>query len=485
MSLKHRGQVIHVTGNTSENAGWIGRLGVITIDLERGAIHIHDGKTVGGAHVIYMADYRNFIEAEREGKADGIATLDKDAVLSQSQLPDSTRAIHTYAERSLFPKEGIAEVFYLDASNTSLWIWLGSEYKKIAGATTAYELGLAPLQNQTPIVLTDIEKPFDKMQNTLMTTEAFTAIMAKVGIYQESNGQWVNSNQSSYNDSTNSNNTGNWNQWMPHTQDDTYHDDTMGADNISHLDVSDNEGTLTRPAAIIHKSLIADTATPLLGQDYPRFKYGSTDANWSEMTTYENTLMDETGPMAIINYDKTEFAMGVINFPGNNISNIEKSALVTLNKVNNQVTMEQRRSKSDPVFFCVPVSFGPIDGSSVEEFSRRNSISLDITSPNGQGVTYNSSWEDDRIVIKEIAGNVETGRVFKGQKGQPFQGVIDLKVTEAQAKELFPDCKYLTIEGDQYVQVTGMLDVSMTVIGASFGVKRQNFPVWVDTIEVA
>lgn len=443
MSIEKRPQVILSAGNTSENIGWKAPYGVITLDLEQGAIHIHDGETIGGRHVIRMMDSNDYVGAEQIGKANGVATLTKEGVIPQAQLPTSLTQIKTFGERSLFPAQGEVDYFYFDHSTLSLYTWQNNSYVAVTSEGT--------LSGYTPKGADALHELLALDPKGLVTCELLAAVLNQVGIYQDGTGQWKSGTSTTP---------------VSHV----YHDDTMGADGISHLDTTNNVGLLMRPAAVIHKAFTTDSKYKASnGQEYDRFKYGSPQANWSYSSTWDGETMNENGPMYITSYDKFELGVGIIDCAGSK-PDYRVPQYLTLSDSVNYMSLQQLSSSIPNALLAIPVSFGYIDQGEAQDLATmvdQYQVMIEIKGETGDGILYTTSLNADGTAIvltgrcgTEVVDTV-TAKTLKN-KTLPFQGILVPKLTKAQAEKAFPTLAITEADGLGYVQLTG--DVNVTTM---------------------
>tara|TARA_R110001592_G_scaffold350999_1_gene647814 strand:+ start:33364 stop:33885 length:522 start_codon:yes stop_codon:yes gene_type:complete len=72
--------------DTATNDAYVGKARTITIDTETWSLRVHDGVTAGGRVVTSEGSVSAIIDA-LAGEADGLASLDGDGLLPESQLP--------------------------------------------------------------------------------------------------------------------------------------------------------------------------------------------------------------------------------------------------------------------------------------------------------------------------------------------------------------------------------------------------------------
>ena len=451
MSIEGRGQVILSTGNTSENVGWKAPRGVITLDIERGAIHIHDGETYGGRHVIYLPDARNFIEAQAAGKPGGVATLDDSGALSQNQWPESMHQITGYGEKSLFPAEGEAIRFYLDQSTLTLYAWHNKEYVALNPTVTAKDLGVDALVNHKPLVDTDADKLMALETTGVITGSALATILKGVGIIQDSTGKW------GWDQTNNSNDHGE----LPNS------DPDMDSDGISHTDTAVTTRLMMRPAASINTAFMSEAKySTTTNKEYRRFKYGSTGANWGEVETFGGQVIEETQPMYVYSKDKMECAIGLIDCAGSS-PDYRQPAYLKFTGFVQEMSLQKLDANIKDALLALPMSFGMVDQPDTldaKQFLTDYSVTVSIKGQYGIGVTYTSGVDADGTSITMI-GKVGDDVVdhLTGLKGHPFQGILVPRLTKDQATNAFPSNTINTADGLGYVQVVGDLEIIMTV----------------------
>ncbi len=81
----------------------------------------------------------NSIYAEK-GKANGIASLDKNGKVPWSQLPDHPREVLEYPQKSSFPEIGESQKIYIDVESGDIYRWSGAQYEVLS----KLELGETP-----------------------------------------------------------------------------------------------------------------------------------------------------------------------------------------------------------------------------------------------------------------------------------------------------------------------------------------------------
>lgn len=86
-----------------------------------------------------------YVKVDTLGKANGVATLDKDGLVPSSQLPSYVDDVLEYANMAAFPKTGETGKIYVDLSTNKTYRWSGTTYTEISPslalgetASTAY-----------------------------------------------------------------------------------------------------------------------------------------------------------------------------------------------------------------------------------------------------------------------------------------------------------------------------------------------------------
>ena len=141
-------------GTTLENNGFAGKAGVISIDVEKKELRIHDGLTFGG-HIIPGAprvdELKDAISGlgievidglqdqldlklavSLLGMAGGVAQLDANGQVPASQLPSFVNDVEEYDTLESLPIEGEAGKLYVTVESGFIYRWDGVGYKAVS-----------------------------------------------------------------------------------------------------------------------------------------------------------------------------------------------------------------------------------------------------------------------------------------------------------------------------------------------------------------
>ena len=77
------------------------------------------------------------LDADKVGAADGVASLDSNGKVPESQLPSMANDVEEYANRSSFPGTGETGKIYVDKSANKLYRW-DTNYYMVGGQIVAF-----------------------------------------------------------------------------------------------------------------------------------------------------------------------------------------------------------------------------------------------------------------------------------------------------------------------------------------------------------
>lgn len=75
--------------------------------------------------------FGNYIPKTEKGAAEGVATLGKDGILTESQRPPSAKEVYGLANLAAFPATGVEETIYVDREKNKTYRWDTTEQKYV------------------------------------------------------------------------------------------------------------------------------------------------------------------------------------------------------------------------------------------------------------------------------------------------------------------------------------------------------------------
>lgn len=149
-------------GTTQENDTYAGAAGSISIDVEKGELRIHDGLTFGGSVVPGKALFDTVhsqvlglssediagltaalllkLDDSSKGVIDGIASLDANGKIIDSQLPSYVDDVVEVATQVALPVAGETGKLYVVQENGLIYRWAGSTYALISARIESTDL---------------------------------------------------------------------------------------------------------------------------------------------------------------------------------------------------------------------------------------------------------------------------------------------------------------------------------------------------------